>query len=159
MVLARRKAGSFVKINKMGTGNPLPVTERDTGGKAEKTDGHFASDLLKIQDGQSKERLNALLEQITEQGKRLGQVPTYSELKTYRELVRNFIGEAVGNMYSLKSQAGWDRYGRQKVYTIIKKVDSTLEELAEDVRQGQKRQLDIMAKQDAIRGMLVDLYM
>ncbi|CUH95443.1 hypothetical protein P22_1514 [Propionispora sp. 2/2-37] len=148
-----------MKINKMGTGSSLPVTERDNSGKTEKTDGHFASDLLNIQDGQSTERLNSLLEQITEQGKKLAQVPTYSELKTYRELVRNFIGEAVGRMYNLKSQPGWDRYGRQKVYTVIKKVDTALEALAEDVRHGQKRQLEIMAKQDAIRGMLVDLYM
>jgi uncharacterized protein YaaR (DUF327 family) len=31
--------------------------------------------------------------------------------------------------------------------------------LTEDVRHGQERQLEIMAKQDAIRGMLVDMYM
>jgi len=73
--------------------------------------------------------------------------------------VRQFIGEAVGRMYTLQSQQGWDRSGRQKVYTIIKKVDSTLESLSEDVRQGQERQLDIMAKHDSVRGMLVDLYM
>ncbi len=70
-----------------------------------------------------------------------------------------FVGEAVGQMYTLQSQAGWDRHGRQKIYTIVKKVDETLESLTEDVRQGQERRLDIMAKQDAIRGMLVDLYM
>lgn len=148
-----------MKINKLGTAN-LPVpTERETGSRTEKSTGHFASDLLKQQDGQSRERLNALLEEITRQGRQLGEVPTYSELKKYRELVRNFVGEAVGRMYSLQSQCGWDRHGRQKMYTVIRKVDQTLEELTEDVRFGQERQLQIMAKQDAIRGMLVDLYM
>lgn len=148
-----------VKINNLGSAQ-LPLhAERESGGRAEKSPGHFASELLRNQDGQACERLNALMEQITEQGKQLGEVPTYSELKKYREVVRQFIGEAVGRMYSLQSQLGWDRQGRQKMYTIIKKVDSTLDSMAEDVRHGQERQLDIMAKQDAVRGMLVDLYM
>jgi len=148
-----------MKINTLGTPQLPSPLERDTTNKTETSQGHFASDLLKNQDGQSRERLNALLVEIDNQGKKLGEVPTYSELKKYREVVRQFVGEAVGRMYTLQSQQGWDRHGRQKVYTIIKKVDATLDSLTEDVRQGQEKKLDILAKQDAIRGMLVDLYM
>lgn len=148
-----------MKINNLGPAQ-LPVhSERETSIRPDKSLGHFASDLLKNQDGQSRERMTTLLTAIDNQGKKLGEVPTYSELRKYREVVRQFIGEAVGRMYTLQSQQGWDRSGRQKVYTIIKKVDETLENLSEDVRQGQERQLDIMAKHDSIRGMLVDLYM
>lgn len=148
-----------MKINKMGSANPQLLPEHEVGTRTEKNSNFFAADLRQVQDGQSKERLNGLLEDITKQGKRLGQVPTYSELKAYRELVRKFIGEAVGRMYTLQSQSGWDRYGRQKMYTTIKQIDQTLADLTEDVRHGQDRQLEIMAKQDAIRGMLVDMYM
>lgn len=148
-----------MKINNLGTA-PLPnLSEREIGTRTDKSLGHFASDLLKNQDGQSRERMTELLKAIDLHGKQLSDTPTYSELKQYREVVRQFIGEAVGRMYSLSSQQGWDRSGRQKVYTIIKKVDSTLESLSEDVRQGQERKLDIMAKHDAVRGMLVDLFM
>lgn len=147
-----------MKINKTGSASVPILPEREAGGKADKTSGFFAADLMKAADKQGKERLNALLEEITEQGKRLGKVPTYSELKAYRELVRKFIGEAVGNMYSLHSQTGWDRHGRQKAYTIIRQVDDKLAEITEDVRHGQERQLAIMEKLDAVRGMLVDLY-
>jgi uncharacterized protein YaaR (DUF327 family) len=148
-----------MKINNLGATQLPSLPERDSGSKAEKSQSHFSSDLLKNQDGQSRERLNALLAEIDKRGKRLGEVPTYSELKKYREVIRQFVGEAVGRMYTLQSQQGWDRHGRQKVYTIIKKVDATLDSLTEDVRVGEERQLDILAKQDAIRGMLVDLYM
>jgi hypothetical protein len=148
-----------MKVNNVGS-TQLPVLpERETSTRADKSLGHFASDLLKNQDGQSRERMTALLTAIDTHGKRLGEVPTYSELKQYREVVRQFIGEAVGRMYTLQSQQGWDRSGRQKVYTIIKKVDATLESISEDVRHGQERHLDIMAKHDSVRGMLVDLYM
>lgn len=148
-----------MKINNLGPAQLPVVSERDTSARTDKSLGHFASDLLKNQDGQSRERMTELLTAIDNHGKRLGEVPTYSELKKYREVVRQFIGEAVGRMYTLQSQQGWDRSGRQKVYTIIKKVDETLESLSEDVRQGQERKLDIMAKHDSVRGMLVDLYM
>ncbi|MGI6092030.1 MAG: YaaR family protein [Negativicutes bacterium] len=148
-----------MKINNLGAASPQPIIEHEVSGRVEKNVGFFAADLRQAEDGQSKDRLNSLLDQITKQGKRLGQVPTYSELKTYRELVRRFVGEAVGRMYSLHSNAGWDRHGRQKMYTIIRQIDEKLAGLTEDVRQGQERQLEIMAKQDAIRGMLVDLYM
>ncbi|MDD4600095.1 hypothetical protein SDC9_14758 [bioreactor metagenome] len=148
-----------MKINNLGSANPQPLIEHDTNIRAGKSANFFAADLRQAEDGQSKERLNALLDEITKQGKRLGQVPTYSELKTYRELVRRFVGEAVGQMYNLQSHTGWDRHGRQKMYTIIKQIDDKLAGLTEDVRHGQERQLEIMAKQDAIRGMLVDMYM
>jgi len=148
-----------MKINAVGPAQMPTLPERETGVRADKSLGHFASDLLKNQDGQSRERMTALLAAIDHHGERLGEVPTYSELKKYREVVRQFIGEAVGRMYTLSSQQGWDRSGRQKMYTIIKKVDTTLESISEDVRQGQERQLDIMAKHDNLRGMLVDLYM
>ena len=94
-----------------------------------------------------------------ESGARLSKSPTFDELRSYRSLIQSFIGEAVGTMYELHTQAGWDRLGRQKVYTSVRKIDKKLEEMAEKIRLGQADQLDIIASHDAIRGMLVDLYM
>lgn len=148
-----------MKINNMGAPSLVPHSEPEGNVKTGKANHLFSADLLRSKAGYSKERMDALLEEITRQGSKLGQVPTYAELKTYRELVRNFIGEAVARMYTLQSQTGWDRQGRQKMYTTIKNIDETLAGMTEDIRHGQDRQLDIMAKQDAIRGMLVDLYM
>lgn len=147
-----------MKINKMGS-NSLPVVpEHENDTKTEKIGGSFNSELFKTQDKQSLKRMNELLDQITDQGKKLGLVPTYAELKKYRENVREFIGEAVSRMYSMETQTGWDNQGRHKMYTIIRKVDDKLAEMTEDVRSGQERQMNILAKHDAICGMLVDLY-
>lgn len=147
-----------MKVNNLRSTNSPPLGDRETVGKSDRSGSEFSADLLKNQETLSRERLNDLLGKITDQGKKLGQVPTYSELKSYRELVRSFLGEVVGRAYSLQSQTGWDRQGRQKMYSIIKEVDQHLAGLGEDVRVGQERQLDIMAKLDAIRGLLVDLY-
>ncbi len=148
----------MVKINNVRSGSTPALTERDTTGRTERTGGLFPADLSKAEDNLSQEKLGELLAKIDEQGKRLGEVPTYAELKAYRELVRSFLAEAVGRAYTLQSQTGWDRHGRQKMYAVVKEIDQQLADLAEDVRHGQERQLQIMGRLDAIRGMLVDLY-
>ena len=85
--------------------------------------------------------------------------PTYDELIEYRSLIKNFVGTVVSQMYDVSTQSGWDRMGRQKVYTTVRKIDTELENMAEKIRLGQSDQLDVVASHDAIRGMLVDLYM
>ncbi|MDY4697100.1 YaaR family protein [Selenomonas montiformis] len=119
----------------------------------------FSAELLEQNGRVTSEQMDKLLRQIDEQGARLSRTPTYDELKSYRTLIRNFVGEAVNSMYELHTQAGWDRMGRQKVYTTVRKIDKKLEEMAEKIRLGQADQLDVAASHDVIRGLLVDLYM
>ena len=120
----------------------------------------FESELMDQQDeSMTREQMEELLKKIDEQALKLSKTPTYDELKAYRTMIKNFVGTAVSLMYELHSQAGWDRMGRQRVYTTVRKVDSKLEEMAEKIRLGHAEQLDVIASHDAIRGMLVDLYM
>ena len=135
----------------------MPRAETDAGVRGAATD--FGMELADQESAMSREAMDRLLEQIDAQGARLSKSPTFEELRSYRSLIQNFIGEAVGSMYELRTQAGWDRLGRQKVYTSVRKIDRKLEEMAEKIRLGQSDQLDIIASHDAIRGLLVDLYM
>ncbi|MBF1682297.1 MULTISPECIES: YaaR family protein [Selenomonas] len=137
----------------------LTMTRSDTEMGVRGADTDFSMELADQEQSMSREAMDRLLEQIDEQGARLSKTPTFDELRSYRALIQSFIGEAVGSMYELRTQAGWDRLGRQKVYTSVRKIDKKLEELTEKIRLGQANQLDIIASHDAIRGMLVDLYM
>lgn len=148
-----------MKIEGLGARQPLPSLERESGRRTSATESDFSSELEDQQGDLTHEQLQKLLDQIDEQGARLTKTPTYDELKEYRSLVKTFISSVVGQMYSVKSQAGWDRMGRQKVYTTVRKIDRELENMAEKIRLGQSDQLDVVASHDAIRGMLVDLYM
>ena len=121
-------------------------------------DTSFSAELNDQQGNLTREQLEALLKKIDEQGAKLTKTPTYDELRAYRSLVQEFVNEAVANMYELHTSAGWDRMGRQKVYTTVRSIDDELEKMAEHIRLGQSDQLAIIASQDAIRGMLVDLY-
>ncbi len=134
-------------------------SEQTKGGRARVEQNEFSAELAQNKEELSLQELKRLFNKVTEQGNRLTQTPTFEELKSYRDLVQRFIKEAVGKMYDRKSQSGWDRMGRRKVYTIVTKVNSTLEDMAEEIRTGQATALSIAAKHDAVRGMLVDLYM
>ncbi|MBQ1867114.1 MULTISPECIES: YaaR family protein [Selenomonas] len=149
-----------MKIDNMTTKGPsISVSRSSEDERVRDMDTDFSTELRNQEETVTTEQLDKLLRQIDEQGARLSKTPTYDELKSYRTLIKNFVGEAVNHMYELHTQAGWDRMGRQKVYTTVRKIDKRLEEMAEKIRLGQASQLDIVASHDAIRGMLVDLYM
>ena len=124
----------------------------------DEADTSFSAELTDQRGNMTREELEALLKKIDEQGAKLTKTPTYDELRAYRGLVQEFVNEAVSHMYELHTSAGWDRMGRQKVYTTVRSIDDELEKMAEHIRLGQSDQLAIIASQDAIRGMLVDLY-
>ena len=133
---------------------------RDASSKVFERDSDFSQELFSQQkNGTSHEEMEKMLKKIDEQSGRLSKSPTYEELKAYRTMIKNFVGAAVSNMYELNTSAGWDRMGRQRVFTTVRKIDDKLEEMAEKIRLGQSEQLDVIASHDAIRGMLVDLYM
>ena len=133
---------------------------REGGGRVFERDSDFSQELFSQQkEGVSHEQMEAMLKKIDEQAGRLSKSPTYEELKDYRAMIKSFVGAAVSNMYELNTSAGWDRMGRQRVFTTVRKIDTKLEEMAEKIRLGQSDKLDVIASHDAIRGMLVDLYM
>ena len=148
-----------VKINHFTGQAPTILRMRDSGGPVQDVGTEFSMELYNQEGELSEEHLNRLMRQIDAQGAKLSITPTYDELKEYRTLIKNFVGEAVSHMYDMHTQAGWDRMGRQKVYTTVRKIDKKLEEMAERIRLGQAKRLDILASHDAIRGMLLDLYL
>ncbi len=148
-----------MKIDNFSANRTPLAPVHDSFDRLQGSDTDFSMELYDQQESMSSEQMEKMLQKIDEQGAKLSKTPTYDELKEYRTLIKDFISEAVSRMYELHTQSGWDRMGRQKAYTIVRKIDKKLEEMAEKIRLGQSEQLDVIASHDAIRGMLVDLYM
>ena len=150
-----------VKINVLSAQSSPFEMVRDVGERVHETSQSFSDELFEQQHEESitHGQMEAMLKKIDEQAGRLSRTPTYDELKEYRTLIKNFVSAAVSGMYELNTQAGWDRMGRQRVFTTVRKIDRKLEEMAEKIRLGHADKLDVVASHDAIRGMLVDLYM
>lgn len=148
-----------MKIEGLGTRGTMPAMGSSSNRKTNAMESDFSSEFEDQRSSASHEQLQRLLDQIDEQGAKLTKTPTYDELIEYRSLIKNFVGTVVSQMYDVSTQSGWDRMGRQKVYTTVRKIDTELENMAEKIRLGQSEQLDVVASHDAIRGMLIDLYM
>ncbi|OCL25793.1 hypothetical protein U472_15855 [Orenia metallireducens] len=133
-------------------------TARASGSKMTRIDGRktdFLEELTKMHGVQIKGKLDELLEMIDQQGDRLNKHRTFRELIRYKKMVKQFVKEAIGQMYNVQE----DYSPMQgKIHTIVKSVDESLEDLTKMILDKQASQLDILGKLDEVRGMLVDLY-
>ncbi|NLW46687.1 MAG: YaaR family protein [Firmicutes bacterium] len=99
-----------------------------------------------------------ILRQIDTLSAELKKAPTPSGVKKYRRLVASFIREAMDQTYELNEETHWDRSGNRKSYITVRNINKALEELTSEVMEREKKQINLVAKLDEIRGMLLDLY-
>lgn len=124
----------------------------------EKAGIDFPEVLQEFQPLDGETNLDKLLEELDEIGQRLAGNFSIYDLKEYKDTLRNFLQETLGKAYQLKSETGWSRQGRPKLYQCLELIDQELESLSRIVFSKQKDQLKILEKLGQIRGLLVDLY-
>lgn len=135
---------------------PAPV---ETQTQVSQSDGTFKFTLAShIEEAQLQERLNTLMEEITMQGDRLAKKRDIRDMKKYRGLIKDFMNEIVNRSHQFSRENFLDRRGRHRVYGIIRMVDQTLDELAQELVKDEKDNLAILAKIGEIRGLLLDIF-
>lgn len=124
----------------------------------QETDGSFKFTLVShIEDQDLQVRLNAMLEQITSQGKKLAKHMDVRDMKYYRELIRGFMNEIVSRSHKFSRENFLDKKGRHRVYAMIKLVNKELDALAQELIKDEKDHMVILNKIDEIRGLLIDI--
>lgn len=112
-----------------------------------------------IADSELQEKLQGLIGEITEQGKLIGKKKDIRDMKKYRGLIKEFLNEVVNRSHEFSRENFLDRKGRHRVYGIIRVVDATLDELAQELCAEEKDNVAILAKIGEIRGLLLDIFM
>ncbi|TCT11684.1 hypothetical protein EDC18_11529 [Natranaerovirga pectinivora] len=134
------------KVNELQNKNDL---------KAEKP---FKFTLMsKIEEGDLKNKLTNLIEEINDQGSKISKHMDIKDMRKYRELVKDFMNEVLTRSHKFSRENFLDRRGRHRVYGIVRLVDKNLDELANELIQEEKNQLNILSKVDEIRGLLLDV--
>ena len=142
-----------IKVNSVNQTQPQTETQ-----ESKKTDSDFKFTLTsKIEDAELKEKLNGLMSQIDEQGKKLADHMDIRHMKKYRGLVKSFINEVVNRSHSFERENFLDRRGRHRVYGMVKLVDKNLDDLAQELVSEEKDHLSILGRVDEIRGLLLDI--
>lgn len=119
----------------------------------------FARQLTDLTHQQLEQRAYEQLEEIRQQGERLAKRADMQELQKYRNMVSQMLDDVVSGAYSFQKSGRFDARGRHRMFAIVKKVNSRLDELARQMISEQKENLQLLDAVDDIRGLLVDLIM
>ncbi len=147
---------TIVDIHKvMQTGVHPPSSK---GKETSRTSVSFTEIMDQRRHDKAYDRLTKMIEQIDDQGKVLSETRTVEELRKYKQLVKDFMKEAVDHGLNLEEKRGFNRRGRTKIYKVVEEVDRKLLELTNAVMEKEKKGIDILDKVGEIRGLLVNLY-
>ena len=143
-----------IKVNQVNA--PTQVT--DTNQVNAPADDAFRFTLMSaIEEEGLQERLGLMYEDITMQGNKITKHMDVKDMKRYRTLIKEFMNEIVNRSHKFSRENFLDRKGRHRVYGIIRRVDETLDELAQELMKDEKDHLAILAKVGEIRGLLLDI--
>lgn len=151
-----------MKINEINTAKTsITITsvpgERKAEGTAEKSS--FGDVMRKNEEADVESRMRKLMGDIERQGDALGRTMDIKVLKQYKKLIAEFLDEMVTNSLKFSKFSQFDRRGRHKVFAVVKKVNSKLEELSREFMKDEKENIAILDKIGTIRGILLDVYM
>lgn len=116
-------------------------------------------ELIKIQNEKIQSgNLHALLTEIEKAGERLAKSRNFRDLTKYKNLIQNFIKEAVHIGIGLKKSNTWDREGRSRILQIIEQIDKKMVELTDEILTKETENLKILSIIGEIKGLIVNLY-
>jgi uncharacterized protein YaaR (DUF327 family) len=142
-----------IKVNQM-----QPINQVDQKAPVPETDGNFKFTLIShIEEQELQNRLNAMLNEISAQGKNIAKHMDVKDMRHYRELIREFMNEIVNRSHKFSRENFLDKKGRHRVYAMIKLLDKNLDELAEELIKEETAHIAILNKIDEIRGILLDI--
>ncbi len=142
-----------MRINQLTGQAPVEAQTQTT-----KSDDSFKFTLVShIENNELQEKLSNLMKDIEEQGSKIAKHMDIRDMKRYRNLVKEFMNEVAANSHAFSRENFLDRRGRHWVYCIVKEVDKSLDDLAQELLKDEKDNLAILNKIDDIRGMLLDI--
>lgn len=142
-----------IKVNQLQNVNPV-----DTRNQITENDGSFKFTLISnIEEQNLQARLNFMMQEITQHGNKLAKHMDIRDMKTYRQLIKEFMNEVVNRSHKFSRENFLDKRGRHRVYGMVKLIDKTLDELATELIKDEKDHITILSKIDEIRGLLLDI--
>ncbi|WP_091276881.1 YaaR family protein [Alteribacillus persepolensis] len=139
----------------MQTGMHPPAAKQKD---APKTSVSFTEIMDQRRQEKAYERFTQMLKKIDDQGKVLTENRTVEEFRKYKQLVKDFMQEAIDHGLSLEEKRGFNRRGRTKLYKVVEEVDRKLLDLTHAMMEKEKSGMDILDKVGEIQGLLVNLY-
>lgn len=142
-----------MKINEL-----LATTQFEQKPQVQEADGTFKFMLASnIEEAGVQEKVVALMNEITDQGKKISKHTDVKDMRKYRQLIKDFINEVVYRSHEFSRENFLDKRGRHRVYGIVRLVDENLDKLAEELLKDERDNIKILNLVGEIRGLLLDI--
>lgn len=126
--------------------------------QAKETEGNFKFMLASnIEEADLQAKVCTLMNEISEQGKKISKHTDVKDMRRYRQLIKDFINEIVYRSHEFSRENFLDKKGRHRVYGIVRLVDENLDKLAEELLKEEKDNITILNLVGEIRGLLLDI--
>ena len=130
----------------------------DTRGVKETEPSGFSRTLHDMSSEAHQQKLLQLKKDIEDQAERLVDRVDVREYEKYRRLIREFLDEIVSNGYTFNREDAYSsRGGRHRYIATVDTINKKLDQLGKEVLSEQSDKIEILAKIDDIRGLLLDL--
>lgn len=139
--------------------NMAAIPGKDDRRVSDSRETSFHGQMRRVESRNYEEKLRELVDKIMHQGEKLGKKVDIRELKVYKKYISEFLDEAVNNSHKFSKQSFMDRRGRHRVYAVIKKINTQLDLLTQEVLKDQKDNLGVLQRIDDIRGLILDIIM
>lgn len=143
-----------MRINTTMNPKNIESIRKETAPSTAKT--QFASLVSTSKANQSQEAIKDLLQKLDKRGDLLSKNMTVDNLREYKRLVKQVLGEAINGGLELQEKQGLTGRGRPKTYKVVEEVDKKLVELTEQVLDKESKGMDILATIGEVKGLLVN---
>lgn len=135
-----------------------PLASVNQTNNTQQTDDSFRFTLTSaIEDADLQTKINNMLKDINVQGRLIAKHMDIREMKRYRGLIKDFLNEVVNRSHKFSRENFLDHRGRHRVYGIIRLIDENLDELARELVEDEKNQIDILSRIGQIEGLILDI--
>lgn len=115
----------------------------------------FSQSFNFARDRKNEEQLKQMFDDIKKKGNRLAITKCYSDVKAYKNMIKEYLKSVLSYMYGVKKDIS---FWQTQYFLTVETVDKKLEELTEMLMSEQKENLNIAGTIDEIAGLIVDIY-
>jgi uncharacterized protein YaaR (DUF327 family) len=115
----------------------------------------FSQSFNFARDRKNEEELKKMLDDIKKKGNRLSVTKCYSDVRAYKNMIKEYLNSILTHMYSIKNDVS---FWQTQYFITVDTIDLKLEELTAMLLQEEKENLDIASTIDEISGLIVDIY-
>lgn len=129
------------------------VTSDDKKGVGTRKD--FSQNFSFARDKKNEEELKKMLSDIKKKGNRLAVTKCYSDVHSYKRLIKEYLKSVLAYMYDVKKDVS---FWQTQYFITVDTIDEKLKELTELLLSEEKDNIKIASTIDEISGLVVDIY-